>query len=188
MTSYTLENVFILTVFQLLVAGLILCSTCASLYLQKEPSVRKILKLLVLAFILYSTHFFLEAGVHYRNLSSSTPAPLSREWGFLADATEMLAFVCLALAYLPSRLAEKQREEFRWVIPCGDAVAGDVLLCAATVADGSVRARRGHISAERRFAGWSRTRTPAGERAEGSFSGSAALRPCSGAVSACCHA
>ena len=117
MTSYTLENVFILTVFQLLVAGLILCSTCASLYLQKEPSVRKILKLLVLAFTLYSTHFFLEAGVHYRNLSVSTPAALSREWGFLADSTEMLAFVCLALAYLPSKLAEKLEGKLRWVVP-----------------------------------------------------------------------
>ena len=39
MISYTLENVFIFTVFQLLVSGLILCASGAVLYLQEDPNV-----------------------------------------------------------------------------------------------------------------------------------------------------
>ena len=115
MISLTLENVFILTVFQLLVAGLILCSTGAALYLQKDPSVRKILKLLTLAFFLYSAHFLLEAGVHYRNLISPSSATLARGWNFLAHAIETAAFLSLGLAYLPQGVLRKLGGQFRWI-------------------------------------------------------------------------
>lgn len=115
MISLTLENAFILTVFQLLVAGLILCSTGASLYLQKDPSARKVLRLITLAFLLYSAHFLLEAGIHYHELSSPATAVLPRVWNSLADALESATFICLGLAYLPQRLTQNLYRRSRWI-------------------------------------------------------------------------
>lgn len=115
MISLTLENAFILTVFQLLVAGLILCNTGASLYLQKGASGRKTLKLITLAFLLYSAHFLLEAGVRYHDLSLPVPVTLPRGWNFLAHALESAAFICLGLAYLPQGIARRLNRRSRWL-------------------------------------------------------------------------
>jgi signal transduction histidine kinase len=115
MISSTLENVFILSVFQLLVAGVILCTTAASIYFQKDASARKSLKLISAAFVFYSAHFLLEAWVHYRNLSSPATATMVQGWNFLAHALESVAFLCLGLAYLPQSLVRKLNGRSRWM-------------------------------------------------------------------------
>jgi len=115
MIGSTLENVFILAVFELLVAGVILCTTAAALFLQKDPSARKPLKLVSAAFFLYSAHFLLEAWVHYRNLSSPATATLTQGWNFLAHSLESAAFLSLALAYLPSAIVRKFNGRFVWI-------------------------------------------------------------------------
>lgn len=100
MISFTFENIFVLTVFQLLVSGLILCGTGAVFYLRKDPFVRKILTLFGLAFGFYPLHCLLRTVLAYRNLSlPSVGGP--RQWEFLTQAAETAALVCLGLAYLP---------------------------------------------------------------------------------------
>ncbi len=106
MISFTWENILILTVFQLLVSGLIVCGTGAALYLHEDPFVRKILWLLTAAFVLYSLHLLLEAPFYYRSLSLAAPAVLPQPWDLPTEAIETAAFVFLALAYLPQWVPE----------------------------------------------------------------------------------
>ena len=121
MISYTLENVFILTVFQLLVSGLILCASVAVLYLQRDRLVRKVLKLLTAAFCLYSLHFLLRATFSYRYLSLPGPIVPPALWELLIQALEKAGLVFLGFTYLAYGFPEKLREWF-WII------AGSVFL------------------------------------------------------------
>ncbi len=115
MLSYTLENVLILTVFQLLVSGLILCSSSAVLYLEKNPFVRRILKLIIAAFCLYSLHFFLRAALSYRGLSLSSPSALPTRFDFFIETFEKAALVFLGFSYLLDPLRQKPRT-YLWAI------------------------------------------------------------------------
>ncbi len=107
MISFTWENILILTVFQLLVSGLIVCGTGAALYLHQDPLSRRILWLLTTAFLFYSSHLLLEAPFYYRNLSLAAPGALPRPWDLPTEAVDTAAFVFLALAYLPQFLPER---------------------------------------------------------------------------------
>ncbi len=115
MISFTLENILIITIFQLLVSGLILCGTGAVLYLQKDPFVRKILKLVGAAFCLYSLHLLLRVVHAYQSLPLASPASLPLQWEFLAQALETAALMFLGFAYLPYWLPERLRGRF-WAI------------------------------------------------------------------------
>lgn len=115
MAGYTIENLLILTVFQLLVSGLILSATGAVFYLQKDAFVRKILTLVGSAFCLYSLHFLLQAAFAYWSLSQPVPADLPPQWEFSIDAIEKAALVCLGLAYLPHWLPKRLHGRF-WAV------------------------------------------------------------------------
>ncbi len=114
MISFTVENVFILAVFQLLVSGLILCGTGAVLSLQRESVVRKISILVGIAFSFYSLHLLLKASLYYHNLDLLAPTALPVRWDLLGHALETLALVSLGLAYLPHLVSARPRDWWPW--------------------------------------------------------------------------
>ncbi len=115
MLSYTLDNALILTIFQLLISGLIVCGSCAVLYLQKDPSVRKILGLTATAFSLYSLHFLLKASFFYQSFSLSAPATVPAQGELLVRVSEEAALVFLGLSFLFVPFAEKPHYQF-WAV------------------------------------------------------------------------
>ncbi len=103
MFGFTEENVFVLTVFQLLLSGLILCSVAAMLYLQRSDFVRRILALIAIAFSFYSLHLLVEAWVYYGLLSEPVPPSGFLPWDFVGHGLETLGFLAMSMAYFPQR-------------------------------------------------------------------------------------
>jgi signal transduction histidine kinase len=97
MLSYTLENAFMLAVFQLLVSGLILGSSLAILYHQKEA--RRFLTLVAAAFCLYCLFFLLQGIFDYRSLSLPVAASPPVSLALLLQALEKGALVLLGAAF-----------------------------------------------------------------------------------------
>jgi len=114
MLSYTPENILILAVFQLLIAGLILCSGGALLYLKAEPQVRNVLKLVTVAFAFYALHFLLHAAIAYGALSPSGPGESPRAGEFLSQGVEKAALTLLGFSYLNSGLRISLAQGFWW--------------------------------------------------------------------------
>ena len=91
MLSYSLENALMVAVFQLLIAGLIFCSSSAILYMQREA--RTFLSLVAAASFSYCLFSFLKSVILYRGLSASVGPIWPAERYFLPDALEKAALV-----------------------------------------------------------------------------------------------
>lgn len=124
MLSYTLENALMLTVFQLLVSGLVLGSSIAILYQQKES--HRVLILVAGAFGFYCLFFLLQGVGDYRNLSLPAAAMLPAHWGLLLHGLEAAALVLLAASFFAGPLQEKLGKRF-WA-----AIAAAFLLLTGT--------------------------------------------------------
>src|SRR5512147_3176073 len=98
MLSYTLENALMLAVFQLLIAGLILCSCFAVLHIQAEA--RRFLSLLAAAFCFYSVFSLLKVIFLYKQLSVSAVAMLPENLAIFPEAMQKAALVLLGAAFL----------------------------------------------------------------------------------------
>lgn len=105
MLSYTLENALMLAVFQLLIAGLILCSCFAVLHVQKEA--RRFLSLLAAAFCFYSVFSLLKVILLYRQLSVSAVSMLPENLAIVPEALQKAALVLLGAAFLCTYTGKK---------------------------------------------------------------------------------
>jgi signal transduction histidine kinase len=97
MPSFTLENAFMLTVFQVLVSGLLLSSSLAIFY--KEKAARPVLGLVAAAFSFYSLYFILRAFFAYRSLSLSGGVAVPGQWELLLQVLEKVALGLLGASF-----------------------------------------------------------------------------------------
>ena len=104
MLSFTLEIAFMLKVFQLLVAGLVLSGCLTILYQQKES--RKVLSLAAVAFSFYCLLFILQGALYYRSLSLPASPALSWQWQLALQMVEKTALVLFCASFFNGRLQE----------------------------------------------------------------------------------
>jgi signal transduction histidine kinase len=113
MLSYSLENALMVAVFQLLIAGLIFCSSSAILYMQREA--RTFLSLVAAASFSYCLFSFLKAVILYRSLSASVGPIWPTERYFLLDAVEKAALALVGAAFIDSYARKKPGKVF-WIL------------------------------------------------------------------------
>lgn len=123
MLSFTLETAFMLKVFQLLVAGLVLGGSLTIFYQQKDS--RWVLSLVAVAFSFYCLLFILQGALSYRSLSLPASTALSWQWELALQLLEKAAVVLLCASFFTGLL--RARPGKFWI-----AVAVLFLLLTAT--------------------------------------------------------